>query len=957
MIGRGVNMVRLVLALCLACLLAGCGGGDDSASPALSAAQVVASRTGQVAQAASIDAAVFTRKRALADAPTAVPARVVQLFNLGESNYSQYFPSRQGDRIVGGFFYRYYPETGAYLIVDEAERIYVLGGPFGSQVILVGQVGDYLQTCVAVATGFDVTLLDQPPIEVSPGGGGGSSGDGGGAGVGSAEGAIRAADVKLYDRTGGLIGTAVSDERGLARLQACGALGPFRIEYVGNDKAQYFDEGIAARDGSDANAWVPFPAGEVLSAWVENLTDHHVVVTVMTHVAAQQVQQDLQPGGASASRVHALGQGEAGRRESTVPVATVAAVRAANQKARDFINQRFAAAGIEIDDVTKIPALAFSLDSLRSFGSDRRGRYGQMLNALAKAAARFNPGLPNPAREMTKQLTADLSDGVLDGKDRGGVPVAPTQQRAYDPGQLTGTVVAQAAGRLVTDVVGAGSVSVTTSTAAAVPCGNGTGLCYPFGTVVALQATPAAGARLEGWSAPCAGTPPSSSCLVTMSGDKLVRATFSGAVPVRLQVSVLGAGGSVSSDPAGIACPGDCAEDFAAGTVVTLRANAAAGTSFSGWSGDCSGSGSCTLTMSAARNVSASFTADPVLSVTRLGSGAGTVTSTDTGINCGSACSRAYAPGTQVTLTAIPASGSVFAGWSGACSGLASCVVSMDQARAVGATFSLANFNLSVSVTGSGLVSSSPPGISACSAGPCTASYGAGTTVLLQPTPQPGATFIGWSGDCSGSGSCELSMSAARSVTANFTTALPPGTLTVTRLGNGSGTVASTDEFISCGSICSRVYPLNSQVTLVATPAAGSVFAGWSGACSGTGSCNVLMDSAKSVQATFNPAPPGAYRVGGTVSSDVICITLVGVQCGGAPAGLQLQMAAGINVLIQVPTEAKTFQFPLQLSNGIAYTVTVSTQPAGFTCRVDNGSGVINGANVTNVAVVCIGIG
>lgn len=76
------------------------------------------------------------------------------------------------------------------------------------------------------------------------------------------------------------------------------------------------------------------------------------------------------------------------------------------------------------------------------------------------------------------------------------------------------------------------------------------------------------------------------------------------------------------------------------------------------------------------------------LSVTRAGTGSGTVTSSPAGIDCGSTCSAEYSTGTSVTLTAAAASGSTFGGWSGACSGTgATCTVSMSQAQSVTATF------------------------------------------------------------------------------------------------------------------------------------------------------------------------------------------------------------------------------------------------------------------------------
>jgi hypothetical protein len=75
------------------------------------------------------------------------------------------------------------------------------------------------------------------------------------------------------------------------------------------------------------------------------------------------------------------------------------------------------------------------------------------------------------------------------------------------------------------------------------------------------------------------------------------------------------------------------------------------------------------------------------LSVTLPGSGSGTVTSPDTFINCPGLCSHAYPSGTPVTLTAAPAAGSQFTGWLGACTGTGQCVLTMDAAKSVSATF------------------------------------------------------------------------------------------------------------------------------------------------------------------------------------------------------------------------------------------------------------------------------
>jgi hypothetical protein len=76
------------------------------------------------------------------------------------------------------------------------------------------------------------------------------------------------------------------------------------------------------------------------------------------------------------------------------------------------------------------------------------------------------------------------------------------------------------------------------------------------------------------------------------------------------------------------------------------------------------------------------------LSVYKSGTGSGTVTSSPSGINCGDTCLATFSPGTQVTLTATPSSGSTFAGWSGDCSGTGSCTLTMNSNKTV-----VANFN------------------------------------------------------------------------------------------------------------------------------------------------------------------------------------------------------------------------------------------------------------------------
>ncbi|HEX3240950.1 MAG TPA: hypothetical protein VHR18_12565 [Solirubrobacterales bacterium] len=372
---------------------------------------------------------------------------------------------------------------------------------------------------------------------------------------------------------------------------------------------------------------------------------------------------------------------------------------------------------------------------------------------------------------------------------------------------------------------------------------------YPNGTVVKVIGTANAGSEFAGFSSgtgsagACTGTAP---CTFTITANSTLTATFN-LIPRTLTVTKAGAGGgTIECEVASVLGP--CAASYPNGTSVKVIATPNAGSQFAGFSGGTGSASSCTtspctFTIEANSTLTATFTLiGRALTITKAGTGGGTIECEVASIK--GACAASYPNGTSVKVIATPNAGSQFAGFSGGTGSASACATSpctftIEADSTLTATINLIQRPLTVTKAGTGT------GTVTCNGVACASSYADGAVVTLAATPAAGSTFTGWSGSgCSGTGTCVVTMDAAKAVTATF--AQITRTLSVTIGGSGS---------VTCnGGPCAASYPEGAVITLVATPAAGSTFTGWEGSgCSGTGNCVITLKADAVVLASFAP--------------------------------------------------------------------------------------------------------
>jgi uncharacterized repeat protein (TIGR02543 family) len=335
---------------------------------------------------------------------------------------------------------------------------------------------------------------------------------------------------------------------------------------------------------------------------------------------------------------------------------------------------------------------------------------------------------------------------------------------------------------------------------------------YNHGTNVQLTATPQTGFSFTSWSGAVTGT--TNPVSVLMDAPKTVTGTFV-INSYSMTVNVVG-GGNVAKNPD--------QPSYGHGAAVVLTANPAVGFTFTNWGGDTSGTvNPLTVIMTRNRSITATFTINNYpLTTNVVGSG-----SVNRNPNAAS-----YNHGTIVQLTANPAVGFSFTGWSGDTTATTNPLpLPMIAPRTLTATFTLNAYTLTVNAVGNGAVAKNPD----------QPTYNHGTSVTLTATAQQFHHFVSWTGDTTTTTNpLTIIMTRNRTLTATFV--IDQYSLTVNAGANGVVNKIPNQA----------LYDHGSTVQLDAVPNAGFDLIAWGGAATGNADpLSVLMDGNKTISATF----------------------------------------------------------------------------------------------------------
>ena len=236
------------------------------------------------------------------------------------------------------------------------------------------------------------------------------------------------------------------------------------------------------------------------------------------------------------------------------------------------------------------------------------------------------------------------------------------------------------------------------------------------------------------------------------------RGAFESTNPIARSLTLTASNGTITTNPNPVN------GNYNDGAVVTLTATPATGYQFDGWSGDVSGTANpINITMDANKTVTATFS--PIQRTLTINATNGHVNVT------GAANSKSqtvatnffFDHGETTSMTAVPATGYQFSGWSGDASGNTNPFsLTMDANKTVTALFTPIQRTLTINAT-NGNVTTSP--------NPVNGTYDDGTVVTLTATANTGYGFVFWTGDISGTTNVTtITMNGDKTIEANFST-------------------------------------------------------------------------------------------------------------------------------------------------------------------------------------------
>ncbi|MCB2202437.1 InlB B-repeat-containing protein [bacterium] len=446
-----------------------------------------------------------------------------------------------------------------------------------------------------------------------------------------------------------------------------------------------------------------------------------------------------------------------------------------------------------------------------------------------------------PPEEMfTLTIDADPSGGGTTNPSVGShtyaedtlVPIAATPATGYEFDHWSGACTGEGACELTMDA----DMSVTAHfvplqfdlTISVDPASSGTTNpaagthTYDYGTVVDVIPTAATGYEFTYWSGDCDGT---GACQVTITDDMNVIAHFT-QTAFNLTIII---------DPAesGTTIPSAGVHPYIEDSEVAILAAPATGYEFDHWSGDCTGTGTCSLIMDSNKTVTVHFSQIMFDLTINNDPEVGGTTDPAAGVH-------SYAYGSVVPITATPAENYNFVEWTGDCTGSGACEIEMYDDMEVTAHYLFVTHDLEIDLEPAGSGTTSP------TAGIHT--YDHGSVVDIVPTPAPGYEFAYWSGDCTGTGACQVTVDDDLYVMAHFAQGTYELTINVEpEVGGTTNPVPGVYEYLE-----------GTPIVVIAEPASGFIFDHWSGDCSGSVTCAFEMDSNKTVTAHFSE-PKACY--------------------------------------------------------------------------------------------------